>query len=155
VAIEAVEPSAATGETTTTKPEPGPGTTAAAAPAAPVALAATTPSKVMSQPDNEAQARFEKTRAIFARYNFELNEEDWDLRPQIPYERVNKKIRMRVRYTCHNCNTTFGHDKICASCQHRRCSQCARYPPKKEHRRTTRDPSAVPVAVSVEPPSAT
>lgn len=39
---------------------------------------------------------------------------------------------MRVKYTCHNCKTVFGHERICANCQHKRCSECTRYPPKKK-----------------------
>lgn len=36
---------------------------------------------------------------------------------------------MRVRRTCHRCQTTFGPDKICVNCQHTRCKKCPRYPP--------------------------
>jgi hypothetical protein len=45
--------------------------------------------------------------------------------------RVEKPIRMRIHRTCHKCETTFGGNKICASCQHPRCSMCPRYPVKK------------------------
>jgi hypothetical protein len=46
-------------------------------------------------------------------------------------ERVEKPIRMRVRRTCHRCQTTFGPDKVCVSCQHVRCKKCPRYPPAR------------------------
>lgn len=46
--------------------------------------------------------------------------------------RVEKPIRMRIHRTCHQCNTTFGGNRTCTSCQHDRCSQCPRYPPKKD-----------------------
>ncbi|KIV87569.1 hypothetical protein PV11_03106 [Exophiala sideris] len=95
-------------------------------------------------PSNEADMRFQKAQAIFARYNIQLNETDWDMRPRVPYERVSKNIRMRVRYTCHNCSTTFGHDRVCVSCQHRRCTQCSRYPARKDRTKmsTTTAPPA-------------
>ena len=76
----------------------------------------------------------EKARAIFKKYDFEFNDEDWQAsepRPKAPRERVQKQIRMRVKYTCHNCKTVYGHERICSKCQHKRCSECIRYPPKK------------------------
>ncbi|KAK4946765.1 hypothetical protein LTR10_014267 [Elasticomyces elasticus] len=48
-------------------------------------------------PSNEADMRFQKAQAIFARYNIQLNETDWDMRPRVPYERVSKNIRMRAK----------------------------------------------------------
>lgn len=78
--------------------------------------------------------RLEKSRALFKKYNFDIDESELKLdesRPSRPTERVQKSIRMRVRYTCHVCKTTFGHDKTCSSCEHQRCNQCIRYPPKK------------------------
>ncbi|KAF8855308.1 hypothetical protein BDZ45DRAFT_746571 [Acephala macrosclerotiorum] len=45
--------------------------------------------------------------------------------------RIEKPIRMRIHRTCHRCNTTFGNNKVCAQCQHTRCKNCPRYPPKK------------------------
>lgn len=80
--------------------------------------------------------RFSHAQAIFAKYNIELSEAGWDTASKVPFERVHKNIRMRVRYTCHNCTTTFGHDRICIGCQHHRCAQCSRYPPKKDRDRT-------------------
>jgi hypothetical protein len=80
----------------------------------------------------ETQMRPSRVEAIFARYNLELDETEWDRRPKVPLERVHKNIRMRVRYTCHNCSTTFGRDRVCVGCQHRRCTRCSRYPPRKD-----------------------
>jgi hypothetical protein len=45
--------------------------------------------------------------------------------------RVDKPIRMRVRRTCHRCQTNFGPEKVCVNCQHVRCKQCPRYPPAR------------------------
>lgn len=38
---------------------------------------------------------------------------------------------MRIHRVCHKCNTTFGNNKVCPSCQHTRCKTCPRYPVKK------------------------
>ncbi len=45
--------------------------------------------------------------------------------------RVEKPIRMRVHRTCHRCQTTFGADRVCVNCEHRRCKKCPRYPAKR------------------------
>lgn len=43
-----------------------------------------------------------------------------------------RRIRTRVRWTCHACQTVFkDHEKICGSCSHERCNECGRQPPKK------------------------
>ncbi|KEF53147.1 uncharacterized protein A1O9_11056 [Exophiala aquamarina CBS 119918] len=99
----------------------------------------------------EPEMRFNKAQAIFAKYNLELSEADWDMRPKVPYERVAKNIRMRVRYTCHNCSTTFGHERVCVGCQHRRCTKCSRYPPKKDKAKTTKTDVAAPSAAPLDP----
>lgn len=46
-------------------------------------------------------------------------------------ERVEKPIRVRIHRECHECKTGFGSDKACTKCQHKRCRECPRYPPKK------------------------
>jgi hypothetical protein len=98
----------------------------------------TTPAQ--EQPgQSEVDRRLERARAIFKKYDFEFNDEDWQAsepKPKAPRERVQKQIRMRVRYTCHNCQTVYGHDRICVSCQHKRCPECIRYPPKKKKDKT-------------------
>jgi hypothetical protein len=45
--------------------------------------------------------------------------------------RVEKPIRMRVHRECHKCGRTFGLAKECLGCQHSRCKQCPRNPPKR------------------------
>jgi hypothetical protein len=45
--------------------------------------------------------------------------------------RIEKPIRVRIHRTCHKCQTTFGGNKVCASCQHPRCPMCPRYPVKR------------------------
>jgi hypothetical protein len=85
------------------------------------------------------QMRLSSVEAIFSRYTLELDETEYDRRPQMPSERVHKNIRMRVRYTCHNCSTTFGRDRVCVGCQHRRCTRCSRYPPKRDRPKVSQD----------------
>ncbi|RMD45111.1 hypothetical protein DV735_g115, partial [Chaetothyriales sp. CBS 134920] len=67
--------------------------------------------------DEEADVRLQKLKASLAKYDYLLNEDDEDVPITIsdyravrdaPYERVHKNIRMRVKYTCHQCRTTYG-----------------------------------------------
>ncbi|EZF74561.1 hypothetical protein H105_03762 [Trichophyton soudanense CBS 452.61] len=52
--------------------------------------------------------------------------------PFEPQERVWRKPRRRVRWTCHECSSMFtGGEKICLQCHHERCGDCIRDPPKK------------------------
>ena len=47
-------------------------------------------------------------------------------------QRALRPIRTRYRWTCHGCSTTFKeHEKKCRECEHERCEQCPRHPPKK------------------------
>ena len=47
---------------------------------------------------------------------------------------VRKKPVQRVRRICHECNTTFpSGTKVCAQCNHCRCVDCPRDPPKKKY----------------------
>ena len=91
--------------------------------------------------------RLAKARELFKKYDFEIDESEWkadNTKRAKPTERVQKQIRMRVKYTCHSCNTTFGHDKVCISCQHARCNKCVRYPPKKRKGKKTDTAPAAP-----------
>lgn len=74
-----------------------------------------------------------KAQAIFDKYNLVLDPEDWQKpAPSQPYaERVERKARIRVRYSCHKCKNTFGRDRSCLKCQHKRCADCVRYPARK------------------------
>ncbi|KAL8796097.1 MAG: hypothetical protein Q9195_001429 [Heterodermia aff. obscurata] len=72
----------------------------------------------------------EKARALFAKYGLTLAPGEWTAPVNANAERVEKKIRMRVHRTCHRCQTTFGADKTCGSCNHTRCKKCPRYPMK-------------------------
>lgn len=73
----------------------------------------------------------ERARALFAKYGLTLEPEEWMSPRTLEVQRVEKPIRMRVRRTCHRCQTNFGSDKVCASCQHVRCKKCPRHPPPR------------------------
>lgn len=45
--------------------------------------------------------------------------------------RIEKPIRMRIHRQCHRCDTVFGGNKICTSCEHVRCKACPRSPTKR------------------------
>ncbi|QQK44254.1 Zinc finger, FYVE/PHD-type [Penicillium digitatum] len=70
----------------------------------------------------------EKARTLFAKYGLTIDTGDWKTPPDPQLARVMKPIRMRVRRTCHRCETTFGAEKICINCQHTRCTKCPRDP---------------------------
>ena len=63
----------------------------------------------------------------------------WDRTTIVPQERVPRKTRIRVRYTCHDCGRSFGRDRVCLTCQHRRCTRCVRYPPKRDKTKSSND----------------
>lgn len=82
--------------------------------------------------DKEATAlRYQRAQDVFKKYNLEIEPADWQHNDNSSVPRVEKKTRMRVRYTCHECKQTFGRDKKCSNCSHVRCDSCVRYPAKK------------------------
>ncbi|KAJ5656472.1 hypothetical protein N7507_008422 [Penicillium longicatenatum] len=81
----------------------------------------------------------EKARALFSKYGFTLEPGEWKSPTDLQLTRVTKPIRMRVRRTCHRCETTFGPDKVCVNCQHPRCKKCPRSPAARE-----KDPNEYP-----------
>jgi hypothetical protein len=52
--------------------------------------------------------------------------------PTSTHPRTYKKVRMLVRWYCHNCDQLFMRgSKTCSSCEHSRCDDCRRVPAKK------------------------
>jgi hypothetical protein len=50
-------------------------------------------------------------------------------------QRVYRKPRQRVRYTCHECSTPFqSHGRICGKCAHERCLECRDQPSRKSQK---------------------
>ncbi|SMR58648.1 unnamed protein product [Zymoseptoria tritici ST99CH_1A5] len=56
-----------------------------------------------------------------------------DLSPDRPTKirRVEKPIRIRIHWTCHQCDRNFGREQTCVQCGHQRCKECPRQPPKQ------------------------
>lgn len=63
-------------------------------------------------------------------------------------ERVEKKIRLRVHRTCHECQGEFGKERICPKCAHKRCGQCTRFPEKKNKKKAATGAAAPVVAAA-------
>ncbi|KAI9796896.1 MAG: hypothetical protein M1825_006287 [Sarcosagium campestre] len=80
---------------------------------------------------NREAVQQERARIIFEKYGFTLDPSELVQSSHEPLERVEKPIRMRVHRHCHRCNTTFGGDRVCANCTHKRCKKCPRQPVKK------------------------
>jgi hypothetical protein len=51
--------------------------------------------------------------------------------PPVKIRRVEKPVRFRVHWTCHECERTFGYEQDCIHCGHRKCTRCVRHPPKR------------------------
>ncbi|CRG84352.1 hypothetical protein PISL3812_01649 [Talaromyces islandicus] len=125
IAVEnTATPAATTIPTTTSGFQPTTTTTITASPAPLVARDAT---PVVQW----STVQQERARALFAKYGLTLEPEEWMSPRNLEVQRVEKPIRMRVRRTCHRCQTIFGSDKVCASCQHVRCKKCPRHPPAR------------------------
>lgn len=83
---------------------------------------------------SKAELFEERAKKLGERFGLEIKASEWQAtRPSADETvlRVDKPIRMRVRRTCHHCGTGFTAAKECPSCQHVRCTKCARYPPKR------------------------
>jgi len=79
-----------------------------------------------------SQMQIERARKLVERFDLNLSTDDF-ISVSLDREafRVEKPIRMRIHRTCHKCNTMFGGNKKCVTCQNKRCSKCPRYPPLK------------------------
>lgn len=80
----------------------------------------------LSQADLEEQ---ERAQALFARFGLPFEQHDWSASNLTDdANRVQKPIRMRVHRSCHHCETMFGSNKVCATCEHVRCKKCPHHP---------------------------
>ena len=78
--------------------------------------------------------RFE---GLMSKYGLQGANEDWkptrpNAIPNTAVLRVEKPVRVRIRYTCHMCQSLFRSSRSCPKCQHQRCNECSRHPPKSE-----------------------
>ena len=75
--------------------------------------------------------RHERSRYLSAKYGIDLIESDWAKPVREQVQRVERSIRMRIRYWCHHCNTQYTNSRICSQCAHQRCNRCERQPPRR------------------------
>ncbi|KAL4887602.1 hypothetical protein BJY04DRAFT_5165 [Aspergillus karnatakaensis] len=150
--------------TSSTKASPSPKTVTTPSPAqpesskAPAPQPTTTTTKTTTKPttksteptvlSNWGALQEEKARALFAKYGLTLEPGEWKAASDVPVQRVTKTIRMRVRRTCHRCQTTFGPDKVCVNCQHVRCKKCPRHPPAKPKDKQERTETALQTIIA-------
>ena len=80
----------------------------------------------------------DKAKALFERYGIKYQPRttaaaaDGDAAGQTnKVRRVERPVRIRIHWTCHQCQRQFGTASACVSCGHRRCGDCARSPPKR------------------------
>ncbi|KAI9667613.1 MAG: hypothetical protein M1821_000429 [Bathelium mastoideum] len=106
-------------------------------------------------PSMRSTTRQERVQELFAKYDIAIDpDEVLSSRAQEYPDRIHRPIRMRVHRTCHRCKTTFGPDKTCVNCHHRKCTKCPRYPVKKPKKQVV-DSGSGPAGKrsSPEPPS--
>jgi hypothetical protein len=74
----------------------------------------------------------ERARSLFARYGLPYdprrrsNEE-----PAAKLRRVEKPVRLRIHWCCHECQGHFSKDRTCLKCGHHRCADCTRQPGRR------------------------
>ncbi|KAF4554739.1 Hypothetical protein D9617_3g018070 [Elsinoe fawcettii] len=90
---------------------------------------------IVSNVDRQA-ARDERAQFLLAKYGLAMSsdfppERNLALRSSNePLQRIQKRSRLRMHATCHECKTIFGAGSYCVKCKHRRCRLCPRAPPK-------------------------
>jgi len=104
---------------------------------APAAAAEHPVSSLKEKPDvsqvMRSQIDADRARRLGERFQISIEPNEWiTARAEKTIYRVEKPIRMRIHRTCHRCNTSFGSHKVCPACEHRSCTRCPRYPPKKD-----------------------
>ncbi|CAK7266553.1 hypothetical protein SEPCBS119000_002089 [Sporothrix epigloea] len=128
-------PSKTSSTPATSAPAPA-GAAATAATVAPGKSAPTDKIKKASEENPETvrvprtQLYEDRARKLGERYGLQIMPSEWHS-TEGDALRVNKPIRVRVRRTCHQCNTDFGTAKECTNCKHMRCKMCTRYPTKR------------------------
>jgi hypothetical protein len=75
--------------------------------------------------------RLERSRHLSTKYGIELVESEWARPVREQVLRVERSIRMRIRYRCHLCNTQYTNTRVCSQCAHQRCNRCEREPPRR------------------------
>ncbi|KAK8028236.1 hypothetical protein PG991_005292 [Apiospora marii] len=88
-----------------------------------------------AEPENatripRSQVYDERARRLGDRFGLEVKPVEWNA-ARGDVLRVEKPVRIRIHRTCHKCQATFGPGNSCPGCQHRRCEDCPRNPPKR------------------------
>ena len=83
---------------------------------------------------NWSAVQQDRARALFAKYGLTLEPNEWQSPARNTVQRIDRPIRMRVRRSCHRCQTAFGPTRVCVNCQHARCKDCPRHPDSKSKR---------------------
>ena len=73
----------------------------------------------------------DKAKVLFERYGLKYQAGKPAAETPSRLRRVEKPIRIRIHWRCHECRVAFGQDRTCASCGHRKCTECIREPPKR------------------------
>ncbi|RAH68033.1 uncharacterized protein BO66DRAFT_138074 [Aspergillus aculeatinus CBS 121060] len=94
----------------------------------------------------------QKARALFAKYGLAIEPGEWKAPSDMTVQRVVRPIRMRVRRTCHRCQTIFGPNKACVNCQHVRCTSCPRDPIAKPDEKQAQTEAALQTLLSQKTP---
>lgn len=97
---------------------------------APGVIATSAAPEVTATPHTRDAEYQERARKMFEKYGFTLEPHEWS-KTSNNTDRVQKTIRMRVHRQCHRCNLTYGPDKVCGGCGHKRCKKCPRFPARK------------------------
>lgn len=74
-----------------------------------------------------------RIREVYDKHGIDYEKDETETSNEEPSElqRVEKRIRIRIHWKCHECQTSFGGSKTCPSCSHKRCQECPRSPAKK------------------------
>ncbi|KAK3677951.1 hypothetical protein LTR78_002046 [Recurvomyces mirabilis] len=74
----------------------------------------------------------DRKRALFSRYGLAYKPRRSSFEePAAKIRRVEKPVRLRTHWTCHECNGHFSKERKCNDCGHRRCVDCTKQPPQR------------------------
>ncbi|KAL1584071.1 hypothetical protein WHR41_08144 [Cladosporium halotolerans] len=74
----------------------------------------------------------EKAKLLFEKYGLKYNgARNAEQEPASKIRRIERPVRIKLRWTCHECKTAFAREKVCSSCGHARCGDCLRSPPPR------------------------
>jgi hypothetical protein len=114
----------------------------------PAAVEETKPLPDTPQPKKVIRAEIdaERARKLGERFSVTIDPQRFSSKKvEREVYRIEKPIRMRIHRQCHKCDTIFGGNKICASCDHVRCKSCPRSPPKKAEKKDKKPAKPVDV----------